>query len=126
MKNLLTVFTLLFLFACQTNTTSTTESEQISLRLDNAAFAEKLKAMPTAKLIDIRTPEEFQAGAIEGFVNMDFYADDFEAQLQNLNKEQATFIYCRSGGRSGKTLKKMRGMGFQEVYELQSGYSGWK
>ena len=109
MKYLLPILSFIFLFACQSNTTSTNvTTEQITLRLDNTAFAEKMKSMPAAKFIDVCTPEEFQAGAIEGFVNMDFYAADFEAQLQNLNKDQATFIYCRSGGRSGKTLKKMR------------------
>ena len=47
MKNLLTVFSILFLFACQSNT-ATSQSEQISLRLDNTAFAEQLKAIPNA------------------------------------------------------------------------------
>ena len=41
---------------------------------------------PDAVVLDIRTPEEFAAGFIEGAINIDFYASDFTAQLDQLDK----------------------------------------
>ena len=118
---------MLGLGACQSNTnTAETPTDIVSLRLDKPSFAEKIKTMPNAKLIDVRTPEEFQQGAIDGAINIDFNGTDFEKQLSQLDKNQPTLIYCQAGGRSGKALKKMRSMGFQEVYELKSGYRSWK
>ena len=114
------------MFACKNTTVQHQNKESITLRLDKSTFTEKLKTIDNAEIIDIRTPEEYQAGAIEGALNIDFYNDNFEKELSLLDKEQATFIYCQSGGRSGKALQKMRAMNFKEVYELKSGYRSWK
>ncbi len=130
MKNYIFIFSLLFasfFISCQSNTTtSQADSDVVSLRMDNTTFAEKLKGTTNAKLVDVRTSEEFQQGAIEGAINIDFQANDFESKISQLDKNQPTFIYCQAGGRSGKALKKMRELGFKEVYELQNGYRSWK
>ncbi len=105
--------------------TSRIDNKVVSERLDNATFAQKLKATPDALLIDVRTPQEFQAGHLDGAVNYDYHNDKFNEQIMSLDKMKPTFIYCQSGGRSGKTLTRMKTMGFQKVYELKTGYGGW-
>lgn len=77
------------------------------------------------QLVDVRTPEEYNAGTIDGAVNMDFYGADFQAQLESLDKEEPVMIFCKSGGRSGQTLEMMKEMGFKTVLELEGGYSNW-
>lgn len=77
------------------------------------------------QLIDVRTPAEYSAGKIGYASNVDFYADDFKAQLEKLDKTKPTLIYCASGGRSGNAASMMKDLGFQEVYDLQGGYKGW-
>lgn len=77
------------------------------------------------QLVDVRTPEEYGAGTIDGAVNMDFYGADFQSQLATLDKEKPVMIFCKSGGRSGQTLEMMKGMGFTTVLELEGGYSNW-
>ncbi|MBT8229455.1 MAG: rhodanese-like domain-containing protein, partial [Bacteroidia bacterium] len=54
------------------------------------------------QLVDVRTPEEYEAGHIEKATNIDFLADNFEQNIQEINKDRPVFIYCRSGGRSGQ------------------------
>ena len=76
-------------------------------------------------LIDLRTPKEYKAGHIEGSVNIDYFADGFEAEIDKLDKSKAMYIYCASGGRSGLTLKMMKKKGFKEVYHFTEGYDGW-
>ena len=77
------------------------------------------KANNGIQLIDVRKPEEFSSGHIENAVNMNFYDSDFESQLKSLDKTKEVYIYCRSGGRSGKTAKMMEEMGFEKIYDLE-------
>lgn len=89
-------------------------------------YAAKLAATNSAQLIDVRTLDEYRAGFIDGATNIDFYdkkfADNLKAQL---NVKFPTFVYCKSGGRSGKTAQQLIQMGFKEVYDLQGGYTAW-
>lgn len=95
------------------------------LVLNKEQFNKKLASTPTAQLIDVRTPEEFAAGAIPNAINIDFYADDFDSKMLALKKDAPVFLYCKSGGRSGKTAKKLSKAYFKEVYDLKGGYSNW-
>jgi len=77
-----------------------------------------------AGIIDVRTPEEFASGHIPGAVNINFHAEDFQAQLMKLDKRKAYVVYCRSGNRSGKAVVIMKGLGFSTLYDMQA-FSGW-
>lgn len=63
-------------------------------------------------LIDIRTPEEFALGALDGAINIDYYDPTFIRQLDALDRSLSYTIYCRSGSRSSDALGIMRSMGF--------------
>ncbi|MEA2001256.1 MAG: rhodanese-like domain-containing protein [Actinomycetota bacterium] len=88
---------------------------------------EEIVASPPADLIllDIRTPEEFAAGHLAGAINVDYYANDFEDRLAELNLEVPYVMYCNSGNRSSNALPVMDSLGFQEVYELDGGIQAW-
>lgn len=81
---------------------------------------------PNFTLLDLRTPEEIAEGYIEGADNIDFYDEDFREQLDQLDKNRKYVIYCRSGGRSGKTRDIMRELGFTEVYNALGGIIEWR
>lgn len=80
---------------------------------------------PDLVLLDIRTPEEFAAGHLAGAINVDYYANDFEDRLAELNLEVPYVMYCNSGNRSSNALPVMDSLGFQEVYELDGGIQAW-
>ena len=84
-------------------------------------------ASPPADLVllDIRTPEEFAAGHLAGAINIDYYANDFEDRLSDLNRDVPYVMYCNSGNRSANALPVMDSLGFQEVYELDGGIVAW-
>ena len=84
------------------------------------------KANNGIQLIDVRKPEEFSSGHIENAVNMNFYDADFKSQLNSLDKTKEVYLYCRSGGRSGKTAKMMKEMGFEKIYDLEGGMINWE
>lgn len=73
-------------------------------------------------IIDVRTPEEVSDGMIEDALHIDFATNDFIDKLNTQDKKANYVIYCRSGGRSGKTLEKMKKLGFENVCNLEGGY----
>ena len=77
-------------------------------------------------LIDVRTPNEFNQGHIEGALNIDFIAHDFRKQLEQLSHDKPIVIYCRTGRRSGLTTKTLLELGFNEIYDLKNGTISWQ
>jgi len=77
-------------------------------------------------IIDLRTTEEMEKGYIPGAIQLDFHDPDFNKNLNALAKDKSYFIYCKSGGRSGRTFDLMEKQGFQQVYNLDGGIKAWK
>ncbi len=76
-------------------------------------------------ILDIRTLEEYESGHLENSIRIDFYSDDFEEQLDKLDKNKTYLIYCRSANRSSKALNIMQELGFKEVYHISGGINEW-
>lgn len=89
-------------------------------------FANKANELPTAPIIDVRTPDEFSKGHLLKAKNVDWNGNDFDKQMATLDKSKPVFVYCLSGGRSSSAANKMRSEGFQEVYELDGGIMKWR
>lgn len=94
--------------------------------LSAAEFAKKIKETVNAQVVDVRTPEEFAEGYIDNAKNIDWNNDNFEKKINNLDKDKPTFVYCQSGNRSSSAARKMREMGFTNVYELSGGIRSWR
>ncbi len=88
-------------------------------------LVQKHQQDPNFVILDIRTPQEFQAGHIPGAVNIDFYAPDFEQQLAQLDRNKTYLVYCRTGHRSGQAMPIFQKLGFAQVYNLQGGILAW-
>lgn len=93
--------------------------------LNATDFKEKISKRNVA-LVDVRTPAEFKAGSIGNAVNFDFFDPQFKTCFTDYNKDEPIYIFCQSGGRSGKAAKKLAALGFTKIYDLKGGYSGWK
>ena len=76
-------------------------------------------------LLDIRTPNEFKTGHIQGALLLDYYSRDYVDRLKALDRTKTYLIYCRSGNRSGKSLAIFDKLGFRRVYNLDSGVISW-
>ena len=76
-------------------------------------------------LLDVRTPEEFAEGHLDGALLIDFYDADFADQLAGLDPDVPYLVYCRSGNRSGQTLAVMQQLGFTSAVDVGGGMLAW-
>ncbi len=91
-------------------------------KIDKTEFVQAITANASAQVVDVRTPNEFNAGHFDNAINMDFYSPDFPKQLDTLDKTRPVYLYCRSGIRSAKAAKMLVEKDFEEIYDLKGGY----
>jgi rhodanese-related sulfurtransferase len=134
-KNLvILMFALLFnaSMACSQQSNKKPESRQtnaeqvkpISELLSPAAFAKRMKEKP-GLLIDVRTPQETAKGIIEGAKLLNLFDDNFENEIDKLDRNTTYYVYCASGGRSSEAAELMIKKGFKHVVDLEGGYMRW-
>lgn len=92
--------------------------------LDRTDYAQKTEGKKVV-IIDVRTPQEFAAGHIEGAININVKSIDFNEKIENMDKDQPVYIYCQSGNRSRTAAQKLRKAGFTEIYDLKGGFVLW-
>ena len=98
---------------------------QITNDIDIDEFRKKM-ASQNYVLVDVRTEKEFDDGHIENALNIDYFSTTFSDEISNIGLEKPVLVYCRSGNRSGKSMRIMSDLGFKEVYNLIGGIKGWK
>lgn len=114
------VFAIAAMFGCKAQQNPAIES--ISWNEAKSAMAEKGDIV----LVDVRTPEEYAAGSVEGAENIDFFDEDFKTQFAKFDKEKPVYIFCKSGNRSAKASKILSEMGFKKIYDVEGGYLSWE
>ena len=78
-------------------------------------------------VLDVRTPDEFSEGHIDGAKNIDFLNDaKFKAEAAKLDKSKTYLVHCQAGGRSSKSLKVLQDLGIKNLIHLDDGFGGWK
>jgi rhodanese-related sulfurtransferase len=91
-----------------------------------AEMIEKRRGDADFTIIDVRTPEEFAEGHIEGAVLVNFQDNDFRDKVGELDRDKTHLIYCRSGARSAGARDVMAELGFHEIYNMLNGILGWE
>lgn len=93
-----------------------------------AQAQEMMKEMEkgTYQIIDVRTPEEYNNGHIEGAKLMNFFDPHFGDKVAKLDKAKTYFLICRSGNRSGSACSMMSKQGFNKLYNISGGMISWK
>jgi phage shock protein E len=66
-------------------------------------------------VIDVRTPGEVAEGHLTGALLLDFQDPGFRDAVAELPRDEAYFVYCRSGNRSGQAIELMRELGFTDL-----------
>jgi len=114
---------LTFSYSCKEKETTTTTS---TIEVITPQEMQQISQMEGVQLVDVRTPEEYSEGYIEGFQNIDFFSNTFSQDIEKLDKSKPVIVYCKSGNRSAKSAKKMQEAGFYKIYDLEGGITKWK
>jgi phage shock protein E len=75
-----------------------------------------------ARLVDVRTPAEFEAGHIDGAELAPVASVLSEAE--GWDADQPVVVYCATGARSASVAQSLADMGF-EVHDLVAGLVAW-
>ncbi|WP_306521939.1 rhodanese-like domain-containing protein [Rheinheimera sp.] len=94
---------------------------------------------PHTILIDVREPDEFNAGHIHSAVNyprgvleMRIHQHPTVAAICETDQALATlagkavYLLCRSGARSALAALSLQQMGFTQVYSVSGGFQAWQ
>lgn len=105
---------------------SATETGGVRVVSPSDAAATIDDAQDDLVILDVRTPEEFDEGHIDGATMLDFYRSDFADQLAALDREVPYVLYCRSGNRSSQARAMMSDLGFTTVDDIDGGILAWQ
>lgn len=80
-----------------------------------------LKNDKEAILIDVRSPQEYKEGHLEGSINIPLYIlERNEKEIEN-KKNNTIILYCQSGNRSKKAMEILKQNGYNSLYQLEGG-----
>jgi phage shock protein E len=81
---------------------------------------------PDTVLLDVRTPEEYAEGHLEGAVLINLEdPSEFEAGVAELDPGLSYAVYCRTANRSAVAMDYLAQAGFGSYYDLAGGIEAW-
>ena len=83
----------------------------------------------TVIVLDVRTPEEYAIGHIEGALNINIAEADFSKRISKLDRDKTYIIHCSANvknGRSAKSLEIMSSFGFDKLLNMEGGIIAWE
>ena len=79
-----------------------------------------------ALVLDIRKPEEFAAGHVNGAKQLP--SDQILSAGENFKrfKEKPVIVYCESGSLASAAVRQLNLQGFTKAFSLRGGFAGWR
>ncbi len=81
----------------------------------NCEFLQE-KVNKGGQLIDVRSPNEFNMGALKGAINMPI--DRFQALQDDIDNTKPILLYCRTGARSEMVKNYLVQLGYDQVHNI--------
>ena len=91
--------------------------------VSNEDLDQKLKETNDLVILDVRESAEYAFDHIPNAISIPL--DELESRLNELNKEDALFVICRTGNRSDLASQKLAENGFANVMNVVPGMSQW-
>ncbi|MEQ1735429.1 MAG: rhodanese-like domain-containing protein [Rhodoglobus sp.] len=80
-----------------------------------APTAEPIAVSSDTIVLDVRTPDEFASGHLEGAINLDVQSAEFDGLAAQLPLDAEYVVYCRSGNRSAAAIQRLEALGFTSL-----------
>lgn len=85
-----------------------------------------IQSNPTARLIDVREKQEYQAGHADSAVSMPLSSLAEMLPTCTIQKDAPVFVICQSGGRSQVACTLFSAQGFSNVTNVDGGTQAWQ
>ncbi|MCF7813706.1 MAG: rhodanese-like domain-containing protein [Candidatus Cloacimonetes bacterium] len=72
-------------------------------------------------ILDLRSKAAFQKKHIQNAVHLDYHADDFDDNLENLDISKTYLIYCDGNAKANITSEMLQDLGAKNIYKLDGG-----
>jgi rhodanese-related sulfurtransferase len=76
-----------------------------------------------AQLIDVREPNEYEAGHILGARNIPL--SQMKMRMKEIRPDKPVYLYCQSGMRSGRAAQTLYRKGYKDLSHLEGGFKKW-
>jgi len=93
---------------------------RLQARPEDVAAA--LRSSTPPRLIDLRTPGEWELARIEGAT---LISEDLQKEMMHWPKDTAIVFYCHIGQRSPDAASYLAGHGFSNVHSMTGGLDAW-
>lgn len=84
-----------------------------------------MKENPDLVILDIREPEDFESGHIQGAINLSRGLIELDIDEVVPDQDKTIVTYCGGGSRSALAAQTLQVMGYDHVYSLTGGYRQW-
>lgn len=85
-----------------------------------------LKNDKNAILVDVRSPQEYKEGHLNGSINLPLYDLERDSDKLLQNKQNTIILYCQSGNRSNKAVEILKTQGCTSLYQIEGGLDNMK
>ena len=88
-------------------------------------LSELIQEHPDVRLLDVRTPGEFESVHIRGAYNVPLDTlPEHTREIRTVTEAQVVLV-CQSGQRAGKAEDALRAAGMSNLHVLEGGVNGW-
>lgn len=89
-------------------------------------FQTRVNQDTTAYLLDVRRPDEYEAGHLKGAYLLNWLdTDSFKQGAESLDRSKTIYVYCRSGRRSNEAARYLAEKGYK-VVDMAGGILAWE
>ncbi|WP_413463202.1 rhodanese-like domain-containing protein [Bacillus sp. B1-b2] len=76
-----------------------------------------------SQLIDVREPNEFQAGHVLGARNIPL--SQLKMRQSEIRPDKPVYLYCENGMKSGRAAQFLHRKGYKDLTMLEGGFKKW-
>src|SRR3970040_648027 len=101
------------------------EARRVTPEHPPAELKKRLDRGEGVVVIDVRDPDEYRDGSIEGATNISRGFREFSIGAAAADQKTPIVLYCQTGLRSMLAAKALHDLGYTNVVNLQGGFQRW-
>ncbi len=102
------------------------EAKAETEQTDAASVHDAMGSDEGVTVLDVREPDEFEAGHIPGARPLPRGLLEYKAAEELPDKDARIVVHCALGGRGSLAAKSLKEMGYTNVANMEGGLSAWR